>query len=570
MRASMSLNARVPDRLSVIRNTLLAVVALLLLPAVALSHSASTGKQQTTTVALSGKLTQVHGDDFKNRKARDQHWELTQGFRRYRLRPRETVKLRPGTPVLVRGVRRGRTIAVRSMRARAGKPPRSVNRKGKKISRKRRHASKRIASASGYAPGGRKVAVLLVQFDGSTSVAPTAESMRERVFLNPNSPNAFFKEESGGATFLTGKVRSDGDVFGPYTVPATSGCDTGTWDAQARAAAEAEGHDMTGYDHYVTVWPAVAACPWAGSAGTGSWWVDMNTTGSQMESAMAHELGHNMGVHHATAYNCTDGSKRVTLSATCTTDEYGDRFDTMACCYYLGHNTASRKARWGWLEPGSDVTATEPGSFLLSPMEKPTAGQIQSLRIPRPAGDFYYLEFRQPFGFDAFDSTSPVVNGVSIRLSGGYNTNMKSYLLDMTPQTSSFTDAPLAGGRSYFAADINKTIVVDSTSPLGASMRLVEGNYTPPDTVAPTTTLTPSDGATVKGSKVTVKGTATDASGVSRVELSIDGTAVASAAGSSVSYSWPLRSASAGRHVLVARAYDARGNVGSATSTVTK
>ena len=81
------------------------------------------------------------------------------------------------------------------------------------------------------------------------------------------------------------------------------------------------------------------------------------------------------------------------------------------------------------------MTATS-GSYLLAPMEQPSAGAVQSLRIPRPTGDFYYLEFRQPFGFDTYAATSAVVNGVSVRVSGDYTTDMKSYLLDMTPATT--------------------------------------------------------------------------------------------------------------------------------------
>ena len=552
--------------------SLLALVALLSLPAMASSHATSPGKRHLHRVSLSGKLAQVHGDDFKNRKVRDEHWELTRGLQRYRLRLRRRITLRAGTAVRVAGVRKGRTIKVESLRRQTANRRRAnkQHKHSRTGSRRRTDGRALRASAAGYTSGGRKVAVLVVQFAGSASTAPSAATMRDRVFLNTNSPNAFFKEESDGATFLTGKVRSDGDVFGPYTIPATSGCDAGTWASQARAAAEAEGHDLAGYDHYVTVWPAVAACPWAGNAGTGSSWVEMNTTGPQFESALAHELGHNMGVHHAATYSCTADSKRVTLSATCTTDEYGDPFDTMACCYYKGHNTASRKAKWGWFGADSAVTATAPGSFLLAPMERPSAGGVQSLRIPRPTGDFYYLEFRQPFGFDAFQATSPVANGVSVRLSGDFNTNMKSYLLDMTPGTTSFTDAPLARGFAYFASDINMTIVVDSASALGAGVRLVAGNYTPPDTVGPNTTLTPADGGVVQGRKTTIKGAATDASGVRRMELFIDGNLVASANGSSISYSWALRTVASGQHVLSARAYDVHGNVGSATSTVTK
>ncbi|MBL8113384.1 MAG: hypothetical protein JNK60_10895 [Acidobacteria bacterium] len=91
------------------------------------------------------------------------------------------------------------------------------------------------------------------------------------------------------------------------------------------------------------------------------------------------------------------------------------------------------------------------------------------------------------------------------------------------------------------------------------------------DTVAPTAAITaPASGATVSGT-VTVSATGSDAVGVTRMEIYIDGALVSSNTSStSISFSWNTTTAANGSHTLSARAYDAAGNVGtSASRTVT-
>lgn len=87
------------------------------------------------------------------------------------------------------------------------------------------------------------------------------------------------------------------------------------------------------------------------------------------------------------------------------------------------------------------------------------------------------------------------------------------------------------------------------------------------DTTAPVVSATvPS--TTVKGI-ITVSATATDNIGVTRVELYAGGVLVASDTASPYSFSWDSRSRADGATSLVVKAYDAAGNVGSKTLSVT-
>jgi len=87
------------------------------------------------------------------------------------------------------------------------------------------------------------------------------------------------------------------------------------------------------------------------------------------------------------------------------------------------------------------------------------------------------------------------------------------------------------------------------------------------DTTAPTVNVTaPANGATVSGA-VTLTASASDAVGVSRVEFFVDGALVGTDTSSPYSYAWGSTAVANGSHSLMARAYDAAGNVGTDNDT---
>jgi len=86
------------------------------------------------------------------------------------------------------------------------------------------------------------------------------------------------------------------------------------------------------------------------------------------------------------------------------------------------------------------------------------------------------------------------------------------------------------------------------------------------DTQAPAAAVTsPSPGATVAG-VVAVTASASDNVAVVRVDLLVDGAAVASATAPPWAFSWNSAAASNGAHAVAARAYDAAGNVGTSAA----
>jgi thermitase len=91
----------------------------------------------------------------------------------------------------------------------------------------------------------------------------------------------------------------------------------------------------------------------------------------------------------------------------------------------------------------------------------------------------------------------------------------------------------------------------------------------PSDLTAPSVTFnSPGNGALLSGTN-NVAISATDNVAATRVELYIDGQLEAQIAGSSITVAWDTRADADGAHTLEARAYDAAGNVGKNTISVT-
>jgi hypothetical protein len=287
----------------------------------------------------------------------------------------------------------------------------------------------------------RTVAVILFNFADDRRRPYTAAEAQRIVFTGDDSVNTYLQEASFGRLSLAG------DVLGWYTIDDSSkGCRFGRWARAARQAAIADGHAAS-YQHYVFVFPHAPGCAWAGMAelpGTKAW-----INGELTMRVVGHELGHNLGAHHASGLHCTEDGRPVAVSDRCLLEEYGDPFDIMGGG--ARHMSNWNKAKLGWLSSSNLATATASGTYTLAAQEALSA-DVQLLRIPLGEGGlYYYLELRQPFGsfFDNFGVADPAVNGISVRLAPDYASADRSSLIDTNSATRGFEDAPLAMGRTF-------------------------------------------------------------------------------------------------------------------------
>ncbi len=308
-----------------------------------------------------------------------------------------------------------------------------------------------LAALTPVEEGPRKVAVMLIDVPGGFGGTWSAEESRSKVFTAPNSANAFYQEESYGQISLSGKLRSDGDVFGWFDLsPGSGGCPYEEWDDEADRLAESSGVDLSGYQNIIYISNLQISCDWSGIAAVGGSRVNIN--GNAAPGVIAHELGHNLGLQHAGSWSCTEGGVRVQISDECTTSEYGDPFDTMGNAVANRHNSGWNLAKLGVLGPQNIETVTASGTYSIRAASAPTS-EPTVLRIARTGShggfvtSWYYLEIRQAGGpFEGGGDAA--TTGVSIRVTN-QGASPETLLLDANPATATFADAPLQPGEVF-------------------------------------------------------------------------------------------------------------------------
>ena len=344
-----------------------------------------------------------------------------------------------------------------------------------------------------------KALAILVNFQDQPTNKPwDADSVKRTLFTDLNN---YFFENSFQKTSLVG------DVAGWFTIPvnSTESCDgqTNSILQYAQAAAKAAGFNDANYDRTIVVFPRMGNCIWSGLAyigtisGHGYSWIN----GSPSLLVLGHELGHNFGLWHGNAYDCGSDSS---IGSNCTNREYNDPVDIMGN-RAAAHFSAFHKEALGWLNSNGNPpieTITQNKTLTLEPYEtksvNPKAFKILKANLPNGSQDYYYLEFRQPIGFDAVLSNfnGNLTNGVVIHQGNSLEIN-SSHLLDMTPSTTNnFFDSALVSGATFTDPHTPQggvSITVNSVTPAGASVTIKFGNLPPPCVKSnPTVTISPS------------------------------------------------------------------------------
>ena len=335
----------------------------------------------------------------------------------------------------------------------------------------------------------------------------------------------FFRENSHQQTWLTG------DVVGYYTIALNSTiCNTSQIASLAKQAATTAGVDVSAYRRYVYVFPR-NSCGWLGSATLGGFEAWINEGLSQM--VISHEMGHNFGLYHSHALYCSG----ALIGNACSVIEYGDSLDTMASVN--GHFNAAQKERLGWLPDMTDTVQTD-GTYVLDPYEAPVGANPKALKILKSPGTWYYVEYRQPIGFDGFlsaPSLKNVRNGIVIHT----RTGSHSHLLDMTPETASLTDPALEVGHSFSDPAAGMTITPLWANTTGVAVAV---------TLASTGSLPNAPPIAVAGSDQTVAVT---------TSVTLNGSLSYDPDGNSLTYTWNFGGGATATGALVTHAYPTAG-----------
>jgi hypothetical protein len=300
-------------------------------------------------------------------------------------------------------------------------------------------------SVAAAATGDRKTITFVINMTGVDYSAQGA-SPYTQIHVNSSglamhdpvnfSVNSAYEEASFGQVTFSGSTATD--VF-LVSVPYDSAeaCAFQTIASQADAVSPVS---LNGYRHKMYVVPpkAISGCGWlalgeVGSYGSTSTRKSWSTRIDAI--AFAHELGHNIGWHHAATDPDNDGVKNV---------EYGDTSDLMGYCCSKRKLNSVHADQAGWFDhvnlQDRVVEVTSAGQYTLAPLgtDPSASNDPQILTIIPTTGRPYYLSYRQKTGMDA-GMSSTYTTGVNIHR--GDKSNNWSYFVKVLK--SDFSDSNL-------------------------------------------------------------------------------------------------------------------------------
>jgi hypothetical protein len=234
------------------------------------------------------------------------------------------------------------------------------------------------ALVSAPAAGATMLRALVIPATGGPEPQPAAQV--EEAF---READAFYRRSSFGAfgieAELTPPIRN-------FMIPQAcfsggSGPGLGAFAAAAKAAAAERGFDLAGYDRFVYVYPE-RVC---GFSGLGVGRDVLLASGSVSPLGIVHELGHTLGLPHASGSVCAPSP------AECQRVEYGDPFSVMG-----GGGldfSAREKVQLGWI---ADVPRVRvPGRYAVGTPQEP--GELpQALVVDAGPGELWIEDVRTP------------------------------------------------------------------------------------------------------------------------------------------------------------------------------
>ena len=277
----------------------------------------------------------------------------------------------------------------------------------------------------------RKIVALLVNFnDKKVTDLITPAIVDAQLYTSPLSVQRNYILSSNSQLTFTRDPIQPGIFVVNLNYDAGALCEFDKWSEDAKAVATQAGINLGAYRHHMFILPGGVTCPWSGVGYLGcginckTWVIGEGDT----KLTMAHELGHNLGMHHAATDLNNDGIND---------NEYGDYSCVMGNSGYTQINAPHRdQMHWFDAFPKKIATVTATGQYIINSLDT-LRDTLKVLKIvKKDQSGTYYVSYRTntvPFGMG-----SPYANKINIhRTVPGDN---HSYFITALGNSETFTD----------------------------------------------------------------------------------------------------------------------------------